>query len=106
MDGTSDEIRLREIQREYLDFLDDEVNTFYSRLLTNGSFYSLVSIAARSRILQRKSERHDRWESTSIDREHKRFATQEANQSPSVSPLSSRFSLFLDILLWFDLFAN
>jgi len=31
MDGTSDEIRLREIQREYLDFLDDEQDQgFYS----------------------------------------------------------------------------
>ena len=29
MDGTSDEIRLREIQREYLDFLDDEVKLLF-----------------------------------------------------------------------------
>ena len=69
-----DELRLREIKREYLDFLDDDVIYLYEIKIETIYTAIFIKLTARSRILQWKGKRHDYRKPSSTNREHKRFA--------------------------------
>lgn len=78
-----EEQRLRDIQREYLDFLDDEVITIcyfitkYSKNSTEVIFNVIcipINFAGGSRYIQGFSQGYDCRTSETIDRQYQRFA--------------------------------
>lgn len=105
---------IREIQREYLDFLDDEVKSKnkiqnYKKILSK-----MVNILGRSGNLCCPCEGNDQWEIKKVNCEYKWFEEQESRQSPRTLEQRFRWAaciwtsaqgicLFSSTKLWQDL---
>ena len=80
-----DDQRLREIQAEYLDFLDDEVDCDFRFFVctTKPLMPKFLCFTGRSRYLCWSCQGHDRRKQQTIDCEHQRSEAEESHSWPS-----------------------